>query len=61
MANERKFHVVGHGLDNYAELVNFDEIVFARVGFRYKGDNCKDDLSGAWDHVVTLVLRNGAE
>ena len=52
MKTER-FFKVGHGADNYEEMIDLSEVVFIRCSFSYDSDNEK------WDNKANLLFKNG--
>jgi len=57
-----RFFTVGHGPDNFEEVIDLAEIVFVRCVFEYHSDPCYLNgkwEEGHWNYIASLTFRNG--
>jgi len=49
------FKYISHGLDNYEELIDLDEIIFVRTCWELPGGNADND----WTGKTEIIFKNG--
>jgi hypothetical protein len=54
---KKKFFCVSHGIDNYEEVINLDEVIFIRVAWKLPNGKADSD----WIGHTEISFKNGTK